>query len=142
MDYLTIGQLARRVGVHVDTIRYYERRGLLPRSSRRPSGYRQFTDDAVKRIVFIKHAQAVGFTLKEIVELLSLRIEPDTTCADIRGRVGTKIDEVEKKIEALRRMHKALTRLKSACRGKGPTGECPILEALDSKTKGESLSKG
>lgn len=130
MDYLTIGQLAKRLQVNVETIRYYERRGLIPHPPRRKSGYRQFSHDIVTRIRFIKHAQEVGFTLKEISELLSLRVDPSTTCTDIKKRAEIKIAEIEKKMQALERMKLALTKLKTACKGRGPIGECPILEAL------------
>lgn len=130
MEYLTIGQLAKRSHVNVETIRYYERRGLLPIPSRRQSGYRQFSQDTSVRIRFIKRAQELGFTLKEISELLSMRVNPHTTCADIKVRAEMKITEIEEKIRDLERMKKALIKLKAACRGRGPTGECPILEAL------------
>jgi MerR family mercuric resistance operon transcriptional regulator len=136
MEYLTIGQLAKHLQLNVETIRYYERRRLIPNPQRRESGYRQFSQDIVKRIRFIKHAQQVGFTLKEISELLSLRVDPDTTCADIKKRAEIKITEIKKKMQALERMKQALTKLKAACRGRGPVGECPILGALESN--GES----
>jgi len=128
---MTIGQLAKKCNVNIETVRYYERRGLIPAASRRESGYRQFSDDTVKRIQFIKHSQEVGFTLKEISELLSLRVDPKTTCADIMRRTEGKISEVEKKIQALSRIKKALIKLRSTCSGRGPTSECPILEALE-----------
>ncbi len=131
MEYLTIGQLAKHLQLNVETIRYYERRGLIPDPQRRESGYRQFSEDMVKRIRFIKHAQKVGFTLKEISELLSLRVDPDTTCAEIKRRAEIKIAEIGKKMQALERMRRALTKLKTACKGRGPIGECPILEALE-----------
>jgi MerR family transcriptional regulator, copper efflux regulator len=135
MHYLSIGQLAQRSQVNVETVRYYERRGLIPHPPRRKSGYRIFSPDAIERIRFIKHAQAVGFTLKEIAELLSLRVDPDTTCGDIKKRTETKIDEVQLKIQALQRMKKALIQLKAACRGRGPSSDCPILEILEANGK-------
>jgi MerR family transcriptional regulator, copper efflux regulator len=132
MKTLTIGKLAEHSKVHVETVRYYERRGLIPRPPRRDSGYRQFPLDTVRRVRFIKHAQEVGFTLKEIQELLSLRVDPRTTCADIRERAETKISEVEKKIQALQAMKEALVQIKASCKGRGPSTKCPILDALDS----------
>lgn len=135
MSTLTIGQLAKKSRVNIETVRYYEWRGLIPVPPRRDSGYRQFPEDAVARIRFIKHSQEVGFTLKEISELLSLRVDPETTCADIRRRTEGKISEVEKKIQALNRMKKALIKLRSTCSGRGPTSECPILEALEMVNK-------
>ena len=131
MKNMTISQLAQKSQVNIETVRYYERRGLIPIAPRGPSGYRQFSEDAIKRIRFIKGAQEVGFTLKEITELLSLRVDPDTSCADIKKRAEVKIDEIEAKIRALDRVKKALTKLKAACRGRGPSSECPILEALE-----------
>ena len=131
MEYLTIGKLAKHSHVNVETIRYYERRGLIPMPSRRESGYRQFTQDIIARIRFIKRAQELGFTLKEISGLLSMRVDPHTTCADINVRAEQKIAQIQEKIRDLERMKRALIKLKASCRGRGPTGECPILEALD-----------
>ena len=130
-NILTIGKLAKHGGVNIMTIRYYERRGLLPAPARTASGYRLYTDDAVRRLQFIRQAQLLGFSLTEIQDLLSLRMQPGTTCADIRMRAKEKISAVEKKIEDLERIKNALTALAAACRGKGPTAECPILEALE-----------
>jgi len=130
---LTSGELAKRSGVNLQTIRYYEERGLLPKPPRTQSGYRTFPTDAVHRIRFIKRAQELGFQLDEIQELLSLRIDPSTTCADVRRRAEIKIGDVNARIERLRAVKKALVRLAAACSGRGPVGECPILESLDSK---------
>jgi len=133
MEYLTIGQLAKKALVKVPTVRYYERRGLMPEPSRRESGYRQYSQDDVLRIQFIKHSQGLGFTLKEIQDLLTLRVNPDTTCADVKRRAEVKIVDIEEKIQALQRMKQALMKLSSTCKGRGPIGECPILEALNSE---------
>lgn len=133
MKNLTIGQLAKKTGVNIETVRYYERRGLIPVPPRRESGYRQYSQDAVTRIQFIKHAKELGFSLKEILELLSLRVDPDTSCADVKRQAGDKIVEIDEKIQALQRMKEALTKLAAACKGVGPTSECPILEALNSE---------
>ncbi len=135
MEFFTIGQLAKQSQVNIETIRYYERRGLIPKPARRESGYRQFSADVIGRIRFIKHAQEVGFTLKEISELLSLRVDPKSTCAEIKRRTEAKITEVEEKIQALNRMKKALVKLRLTCSGRGPTSECPILDALDTVSK-------
>ena len=130
---LRIGKLASEGGVNIGTIRYYERRGLLITAQRARSGYRLYADDAVRRLHFIRQAQLLGFSLNEIQELLSLRMRRGTTCADIRQRARQKIAAVDKKIEDLRRIKSALTKLAAACRGTGPTSECPILEALESE---------
>jgi len=132
---ITIGKLASRGGVNVQTIRYYERSGLLLKPSRTASGYRLYTDDAVRRLSFIRQAQLLGFSLSEIQELLSLRMQAGTTCADIRQRARQKIAAVDEKIEDLQQIKGALTKLAAACRGNGPTSDCPILEALESKKK-------
>lgn len=129
---LTVSKLASRGGVNVTTIHYYERRGLLPKPSRTASGYRLYADDAVRRLRFIRQAQVLGFSLTEIQDLLSLRMQPDTTCADIRLLAKEKIAAVDRKIADLQRIRSALTKLAAACRGKGPTSECPILDALES----------
>jgi MerR family mercuric resistance operon transcriptional regulator len=128
---ITIGHLARLVGVKADTIRYYERRKLLPRPARRASGYREYGVDDLARVRFIREAQTLGFTLEEISELLRLKVDPKTTCADVRGKAEAKLAGIEEKITALRRLQTALLQLVNSCRGKGPTGECPILEALE-----------
>lgn len=131
MKNLTIGQLAQKAQVNVETVRYYERRGLLPQPPRRPSGYRQYAPEALARIRFIKRAQELGFSLKEIDELLSLRVDPHNTCREVKERTEAKIADIEEKIQTLQKIKGALTRLVALCRGRGPTSECPILEALN-----------
>jgi MerR family mercuric resistance operon transcriptional regulator len=130
MERLTIGELAKQGGVNLETVRYYERQGLLPAPPRSPSGYRLFPPESVRRIRFIKRAQELGFSLKEIKELLALRITPGTTGADVRRRAEAKIADIEEKVQHLRAMKKALTGLTAACCGSGPASECPILESL------------
>jgi Hg(II)-responsive transcriptional regulator len=130
MNHLTISQLAQQAGVNVETVRYYERRGLIPTPPRRESGYRQYARQDVAYLLFIQGAKALGFSLKEIAELLALRVDPHTTCEDVRARATRKIADVEAKIQALTHIKMALEQLVAACRGQGPTSECPILEAL------------
>jgi MerR family transcriptional regulator, copper efflux regulator len=132
METLTIGQLAKQAGVNLETIRYYERQGLIPEPPRRASGYRQYSPDFVKRIQFIKRAQALGFSLKEIVDLLDLRIEPDTACDELRIQAEQKIVAIDEKIQTLERMKQVLAELVAACHQREPTRECPILTILDS----------
>lgn len=140
MEVLTIGQLARRAGVGVETIRFYEREGLIAEPKRRPSSrYRQYPPEAVKRVRFIRHAKELGFTLKEIQELLDLRVDPDSSCAGVRSRAREKIADIEARIDSLDRMKGALERLEKKCRGRGPTSECPILEELDREEDGDVL---
>ncbi len=133
MDLLTAGQLAKKAKVKKETIRYYERRGLLNKPPRTESGYRQYSQDAVSRIMFIKRAQELGFSLKEISELLSLRVDKHTTCGDFKNMAEVKISEVEEKVRSLNQIKKALTKLVALYSGEGPTSDCPIVEALDSE---------
>jgi MerR family copper efflux transcriptional regulator len=133
MGNLTIGQVAKKAGVNVETIRYYERFGYTPKPPRPKSGYRQYSEETVNRIQFIKRAQKLGFTLKEISELLSLKVDPDTTCADVKRRAEAKIADIEEKIRTLQGIKKALAKLVAMCSGKGTTGECPIIEVLEAK---------
>ena len=135
MKNLTIGQLAKKTQLNVETIRYYERRGLVPEPPRSDSGYRQYSQNAVARLQFIKSAKELGFSLKEIMELLSLRVDPDTTCADVKKLAEAKIADIEERVRALQDMKRALLKLKAECSGRGPVGECPILEALETKQR-------
>ena len=137
MKPLTIGQVARSAGVGIETVRFYERQGLLEEPARKESGYRQYPEDVVARLRFIKRAKELGFSLKEIKELLVLRVDPDTTCAEVKSRAEAKIADVEEKIQALQRIKKALVQLTTVCRGRGPTSECPILDALDQDGEGK-----
>lgn len=133
MDGLTIGRVARSAGLAIDTVRYYEREGLLQKPARTPSGYRQYSADAVARLRFIRQAKELGFTLAEIRELLALKVAPGKSCADVRARAHAKIADVEQRIAQLDRMRRALVKLAAACSGRGPTSECPILEALETR---------
>ena len=131
MNSLTTAELAKQGGVNLETIRYYERRGLLAKPPRTPAGYRTFDADAVRRLWFIKHAQALGFSLKEVKELLALRVRPGVSCADVCRRAEAKIANLDEKLRALRAMRKTLVRLVAACAGRGPVSACAILESLD-----------
>ncbi|WP_298433547.1 MerR family DNA-binding protein [Geobacter sp.] len=133
MKDMTIGQVAKRAEVNIETIRYYERQGLIPSPPRRESGYRQYSGGTVERVRFIKRAQELGFSLKEIAELLSLRVAPDISCSEVKRRAEAKITDIEEKIRTLQKMKEALARLASTCSGRGPTSECPILEALENE---------
>lgn len=133
MNTLTTGQLAKKAQVNVETIRYYERRGLIPEPLRSESGYRHYSQDSIARIQFIKRAKELGFSLKEVSELLSLRVDPNTSCADVKRMAEVKITDIKEKIHALQRIKEALTKLRASCQGRGPASKCPILEALDTK---------
>lgn len=131
MTLLNIGQVAKQTGVTVETLRFYEKQGLVETPQRSDAGYRLYPPETVKRIRFIQHAKDVGFTLKDIGELLALRREPGTSCTDIKLRTTQKIEEVDKKIEDLQRIRDALARMILKCSGRGALSECPILAELE-----------
>ena len=128
---LTIGQVAAAAAVNIQTIRYYERRGLFATPQRTPAGYRQYPVDAVTRLRFIKHAQELGFSLKEIQELLALRVRHGAACDTVEQKTRHKIELVERKIRDLERIRETLEDLAEACASRRPTDDCPILEALE-----------
>lgn len=134
MGNMTIGQMARSAGASVETIRFYEREGLLEHPARSASGYRNYPPEAVARLRMIRQAKELGFSLNEIKELLALRVAPGKSCSDVRARAERKIADIDQRIAALKRMKAALARLAAACSGRGPTSECPILEALESES--------
>lgn len=131
MESLTIGRVANLADVGVETIRFYERQGLIEEPPRRASGYRQYPAGAVARIRFIRKAKELGFSLREIKELLTLRLDPHTTCGDVRKRAEEKLGDIRAKIAALEGMRVALERLAAACDGEASVSDCPILEALE-----------
>ncbi len=128
---LTIGGLAKRTGVSVQTLRYYERRALLKSPKRTPSGYRQYPEDEVQRVEFIRRAQGLGFTLEEIGELLSLRVLRGGRCRGVEQAVHRTQQRVHERLEQLTRLNRTLTRLIQACKEGRATDHCPILEALE-----------
>lgn len=128
---LTIGKLASRAGVGVETVRFYERQGLLAEPDRRASGYRLYDEGVVARLRFIRRAKELGFTLKEIAELLALRHDPAATRSDVRGKVRAKAEDIEAKVRDLLRIKGVLLGLEETCHGDGPADDCPILRAID-----------
>ena len=128
---LSIGQVATAAEVNIQTIRYYERRGLFPTPRRTPAGYRQYADDAVARLRFIKHAKELGFSLEEIQELLGLRVRHGAACDAVERKTRQKIEVVQHRIRNLQRMKRTLERLATACTARRPTDDCPILEVLE-----------
>ena len=130
MADVTIGQLAAETGVGVETIRFYERKGLIAQPRRPASGYRKYDDQIAERIRFIQQAQELGFTLGEINQLLSLRVDPRTSCADVRAKAEAKIGDIDGKLATLRRMRTALVEITRTCSGAGPTSDCPILDYM------------
>jgi MerR family mercuric resistance operon transcriptional regulator/MerR family gold-responsive transcriptional activator of gol and ges genes len=132
---LTIGQFARLIGVNVQTIRYYERLKLLGPSARRPSGYRIYSHEEARRLRFIKNAQSLGFTLREVNELLALRVTSATRCHEVRQRAKAKLAQVESKASDLAMLARALKRLIRACNAGRPMDDCPILMSLEEGRK-------
>ena len=138
---MRIGKVAEKAGVGVETIRFYERKGLIEQP-RKPvdGGYRSYSPETVIRVRFVREAQCLGFSLKEIEELLLLRADPATECADVRERARAKLDEVNAKIARLTAIQGALEDLIQSCRGDGAAASgCPILDALEPAEK-ESVS--
>ena len=127
---MKIGELARKAGVGVETVRFYEREGLLPEPPRRDSGYREYPAESLVRLRFIRHAKALGFSLPETQELLSLRYS-ETPCGDIQERIEGKIEDVRQKISSLKRIEAMLEELAASCGAGSRTGECPVLDVLE-----------
>lgn len=130
-----IGKAAELAGVNKETVRYYERRELIPDPDRMNSGYRLFSQRHIDQIRFIKRAQELGFTLSEMKDLLDLRMDETTSCSEIKKEAELKWQDVVSKIEDLKRIKKTLTGLIDSCNGSGPKGDCPILEALEGDSK-------
>ena len=127
---MTIGELAAAAHVNVQTVRYYERRGILSAPDRTASGYRTYEAEALDRLRFIRRAQELGFSLEEISELLELRVEDPASCPAVEARTRAKLEDVRRKMSGLQRMEAVLERLVSTCAAREPTSECPILETL------------
>lgn len=130
MKPLAIGQLARRAGITVEAVRFYEREGLLPKPGRTEAGYRQYAADAEDRLRFIGRAKELGFTLAEVKGLLALYDSPTATRVDVRELTDRKTAAVEQQIRQLTAKRRALARLRRSCQGDGPARECPILQAI------------
>lgn len=130
MITFTRGQLARACGVGPETIRFYERQGLIPEAPRSSGGYRRFSEDAVSRLLFIRRAKSLGFSLPEIGELLALQDDPGSDRARVKQITESKLHEIEAKIADLESMRAALSELAEQCSGHGPVSGCPIIETL------------
>ena len=130
MQTMTIGRLAKQAGVNIDTIRYYERHGLLPRAARRESGYREYAADDVARLSFIRRAKELGFSLTDIGELLSLSKDRRSDMRGVKRKAEDRLADVERKIAELKRVQRGLKTLIDACPGHGELSTCPIVAAL------------
>ena len=139
MQALTIGKVARRAEVGVETVRFYERQGLIAEPQRARSGYRLYPEATVTRIRFIRRAKGLGFSLREIRELLVLRVDPEVSSAAVKSRTQVKITAIEEKIRTLQRMQETLVRLASACDGGAPVTGCPILAAFDGSIEAQHV---
>jgi len=135
---MRIGQVAKRAGVNVETIRFYERKGLITQPPRNLGRYRRYPQEAIARIRFIKRAKELGFALTEIADLLSLQANPRATCADVKQKAETKISTIHGRIKDLQKMKRSLEKLAVACKGSGPLDDCPIIDCFEThKEKGE-----
>ena len=129
---MTIGELAKKTTVNAQTIRYYEREGLLPDAHRWPdSGYRDFDEEALLRLRFIRSAKDLGFTLREIKELLDLRILPGESCKEMKSLLKAKLEEVDQRIKDMRRLRRVLQKLVAACSTRTDQATCPALWAIE-----------
>ncbi|MEX2284888.1 MAG: MerR family DNA-binding protein [Gemmatimonadota bacterium] len=137
---LTIGAVAKQAGLGIQTVRFYEREGLIEAPPRSSSGYRAYDEKAVYRLRFIRRAQELGFTLKEIRELIALEQDQDADCEQVRGVASSKLSTVENKIADLQRMKAALQQLIHSCNGSGPIRDCVIMDCLQSSTECEVFS--
>ncbi len=137
VDYIimsmTIGKVARKAGVNVQTLRYYERIGLMKPSGRGESGYRFYHSDAVQRLSFIKHAQQLGFSLEDIGALLDLRVSDPSHCPEVRRKAEAKMEDVRARIKRLKRMEQVLEELIQSCVERLETDPCPILKSLQAE---------
>ena len=138
MQTMTIGRLAKEAGVNIDTIRYYERHGLLPRAARRESGYREYSRDDVARLSFVRRAKELGFSLGDIAELLSLSADRHNGVRGVKRKAEQRVADVEQKIRELQRVRRGLKKLIAVCPGHGELAECPIVAALSGDDQRES----
>lgn len=130
---MSIGALSKQSGVGIETIRYYERIGLLTPLERKTSGYRVFNNDSYKTLRFLKHAQALGFSLAEIKDLLKLRANKESRCEGVQARASKHLQDVEGKIKNLESIQAVLSKLIRQCRSKKTSDSCPILDCFEEK---------
>ena len=130
---MRIGELIVKAGVKAETVRFYERNGLLPQPVREPSGYRFYDDDSLKRLRFIRGAQELGFTLRQVRELMEMRVGPGCTCGDVKGRIEEQLLEVNSKLRDLQNMKRAMQTLIEHCEEDRLVGDCPIVTELDQR---------
>ncbi len=129
MKPFTIGALSKGTGCHIETIRYYERIGLMPKPPRSPGGHRLYEDDHLRRLTFIRRSRELGFTLEEVRGLLRLVDGGSYTCAEVKALTLDHAAELRRKVADLRRMKRVLEAMAAECEG-GEVPECPIIDAL------------
>ena len=147
MKRLTIGKVAQQAGVNVETVRFYQRKGLVERPVPKSTSFREYPSGTCERIVFIKRAQTLGFTLKEIAELLSLADNPSGKRSEVRALAEKKLNAIREKLLDLGRMEQTLSALVGKCSGRGRISGCPIIDAItspqeDEPTKGAQDCEG
>lgn len=136
MTAMKIGEIAKRSGIGVETIRFYEREGLLQEPKRRPSGYRQYEESTFERLDYIRRAKELGFTLAEIRELLELSFVAHAGCDHIRQRAEAKVADIEGKIRSLQQMKRSLRKIVERCRTKNSTDDCPLVHKTKKRPAG------
>jgi len=139
---LKIGDVARSAKLSIDTVRFYEREGLLGRVRRSSAGQRQYDAETVRRLAFVRRATALGFSLAEVKSLLTLRVSSRTPCERVRDRALTKLADIDRRIAELHEMRDALARLAQGCEGGGALGSCPFLDELGRPLDGKSQASG
>jgi len=135
MKTMKIGEVAKLTGTGIETIRFYEREGLLLEPERRPSGYRQYDESTVERLEYIRRAKELGFTLAEIRELLELSFVNHACCDHVRQRADAKITEIEEKIRSLQQMKRSLGKIVQQCRAKNSADHCPLVHTTKKRTR-------
>ena len=138
---MRIGHLAGKAGVAVDTVRYYERQGLLPEPARRPSGYRDYGDDELQQLRFVRRCKALGFTLEETRELLRLNANPKADRAEVRALTERRLADVDAKLRELQLLRDSLAELATSCSGHGTLDACPIIHRALGNTPGREQDK-
>lgn len=136
---LLIGEVAKKSGIGIEAVRFYERSGLIPTPKRSPSGYRRYSESVIKQIQFILRAKQLGFSLNEIGELITLKNAPDSTCQNIRKTAQAKVADIQHKIDALEKIKALLTPLIDQCQSASSIDDCPILKIPDEKPNNESI---
>jgi DNA-binding transcriptional MerR regulator len=130
---MKIGEVAKSAGIGIDAIRFYERRGLIDEPARSPAGYRDYPRDVVTNLRFIARAKDLGFSLKEILELLTLERRETASAVEVKAIADRRLADIEERIRAMQRMRRALRKALDGCPGRGPIGDCSILQTLVSE---------